>query len=193
MDQSLVAGWIKLILQRRPGALLNLNSMLVLDSVWGHTVDKVKMMLENGETDLAIIPGGLTSLLPPLVLVLDSVWGHTVDQVKMMLKNGETDLAIIPGGLTSLLPPLDVCINQPLKATLKEMNGSWVADDKHEGTPLRKIKLLDIDRPAVHKHKGRVGTYYTWIVRKKFQKVAASQIALMVQKTVSFGTVMMTA
>jgi hypothetical protein len=32
-----------------------------------------------------------------------------------------------------------------------------------------------------------------WIVRKEFQKVAASQIALMGRKTVSFGTVMMTA
>jgi hypothetical protein len=40
--------------------------MLVLDSFWGHTKDQVKVMLKNGKTDLAIIPGELTSLLQPL-------------------------------------------------------------------------------------------------------------------------------
>jgi hypothetical protein len=67
MNQSLVVDWIKRVLQRHPGALLNLNnSMLVLYIFWGHTLDEVKTILKNGETDLAIIPDGLTSLLLPL-------------------------------------------------------------------------------------------------------------------------------
>jgi hypothetical protein len=66
MNQSLVADWIKCVLQRHPGALVNLNSMLVLDSFGGHTLDPVKVTLKNSETDLAIIPDGLTSLLLPL-------------------------------------------------------------------------------------------------------------------------------
>jgi hypothetical protein len=40
--------------------------MLVLDSFWGHTLNEVETMLKNGETDLAIIPDGFTSLLLPL-------------------------------------------------------------------------------------------------------------------------------
>lgn len=105
MNQSLVADWIKRVLQRHPGALLNLNSMLVLYSFWV----------------------------------------HTLDQVKVMLKNSETDLAVISDGLTSLLLPLGVCIDQPLKAALREMYASSVADGGHECIPSRKIKLLDID------------------------------------------------
>jgi hypothetical protein len=63
MKQSLVADWIKHVSQRHPGALLNLNSMLVLDSFSGHTLDRVKVTLKSSETDLAVIPNGLTSLL----------------------------------------------------------------------------------------------------------------------------------
>jgi hypothetical protein len=66
MNQSHIMDWIKRLWKRRPGALITLNRMLVLDNVQMHTTDQEKLMLTNGKTDIAIIPGGLTSLLQPL-------------------------------------------------------------------------------------------------------------------------------
>jgi hypothetical protein len=48
-----------------------------------------------------------------------------------MCKNDKIDPALIPGGLTSLLQPLDVFTNLPFKATIKEMDSSWMIG-KHE-------------------------------------------------------------
>lgn len=66
MDSSLVEDWVKCVWQRRPGALLGRKSLLVLDSYRGHTTDDVKKHIKDGKTDLAIIPGGMTSILQPL-------------------------------------------------------------------------------------------------------------------------------
>jgi hypothetical protein len=41
MDQALVLDWINRVWQQHPGALLNLRSMLILDSFHGHTIETV--------------------------------------------------------------------------------------------------------------------------------------------------------
>lgn len=71
MNESLVQDWIKTVWGSRPGALLRLPSLLVLDSFRGHIVKSVKTTLTEMKTDLAVIPGGLTSVLQPLDVSLN--------------------------------------------------------------------------------------------------------------------------
>nr|XP_054928945.1 uncharacterized protein LOC129385819 [Dermacentor andersoni] len=65
MSAELVSDWLKTVWGRRPGALL-LPSLLVMDSFGGHLEKNVRCRMSELRTDLAIIPGGLTSVLQPL-------------------------------------------------------------------------------------------------------------------------------
>jgi hypothetical protein len=65
MDQALVLDWINRVWQKRPRALLNLRSKLILDSFCGHTTEEVKEILKSRNTEQVIIPGGLTLILQP--------------------------------------------------------------------------------------------------------------------------------
>jgi hypothetical protein len=70
MTEELMVEWLKEVWQRRPGALLKKTGMLVLDSFKGHLTEKVKTVASNPlDTDLVIMPGGMTSQLQ----VLDAV------------------------------------------------------------------------------------------------------------------------
>lgn len=71
MNSGLVGDWLRVIWERRPGALLARRSMLVLDSFRGHCTDAVKARLAETSTDLVIIPGGMTSMLQPLDVCLN--------------------------------------------------------------------------------------------------------------------------
>uniref|UniRef100_A0A8C4RRH5 HTH CENPB-type domain-containing protein n=1 Tax=Erpetoichthys calabaricus TaxID=27687 RepID=A0A8C4RRH5_ERPCA len=66
MDNDLVIDWLKCVWQSRPGSLLKMPNMLVMDSFHGHFTEGVKKRLKDGKTDQVIIPGGMTSLLQPL-------------------------------------------------------------------------------------------------------------------------------
>jgi hypothetical protein len=66
MDQALVLNCINHMWQKCPGALLNLRSMLILDSFHGHTTEEVKKILNSRNTDQVIIHGGLILMLQPL-------------------------------------------------------------------------------------------------------------------------------
>jgi hypothetical protein len=66
MDQALVLDWINCMWQKHLGAVLNLRSMLILDSFHGHATEDVKKILKSRNTDQVIILGGLTSMLQPL-------------------------------------------------------------------------------------------------------------------------------
>ena len=63
MDEVLMLDWIKNVL--RPFTDRN-PSLLVMDSYRAHLTDKVKKELRKANCDLAIIPGGCTSVLQPL-------------------------------------------------------------------------------------------------------------------------------
>lgn len=71
MDEVMMLEWIRVVWNRRPGALLRPRSMLVLDAFRGHLTEGVKRVLCDGKTDLVIIPGGMTSTLQPLDVVLN--------------------------------------------------------------------------------------------------------------------------
>lgn len=66
MTNELMTDWIRVVWRRRPGALLHLPAMLVLDAFRGHLTSEVKSALMEGGTDLVIVPGGMTSILQPL-------------------------------------------------------------------------------------------------------------------------------
>lgn len=66
MTSDMMGDWQKVVWERRPGALRNPRSMLVLDAFRGHTTDSVKNRLQQHNCDLVVIPGGMTSVLQPL-------------------------------------------------------------------------------------------------------------------------------
>lgn len=77
MTADLMVDWIKTVWGRRAGALL-LPSLLVLDSFRGHLVDSVRTELKERRTEIAVIPGGLTSLLQPLDVSLNKPFKDNV-------------------------------------------------------------------------------------------------------------------
>lgn len=66
MNQNEMLWWINNIWIQRTAELSNPRSLLVLDSFRGHLVDTVKQEFNNSCTNIAVIPGGLTSRLQPL-------------------------------------------------------------------------------------------------------------------------------
>ena len=97
MDSRLVEDWLKCVWQRRPGALLGLKSLLVLDSYRGHTTEAVKKQLKDPRTDLAIIPGGMTSMLQPLDVCVNRPFKAALKQLYTEWVAGENH-ALTPTG-----------------------------------------------------------------------------------------------
>jgi len=58
--------WLKIVWVCRTRAFLNQLSMLVLDAVKGHLTDSVENQLRKMNTELVIMPGGITSVLQPM-------------------------------------------------------------------------------------------------------------------------------
>ena len=71
MDEDGMKLWIEKVWRSRPGGLLRKRSLLVWDSFRAHLVDPVKQALRQTNTDIAVIPGGLTSILQPLDVCLN--------------------------------------------------------------------------------------------------------------------------
>ncbi|GFS56714.1 pogo transposable element with KRAB domain [Trichonephila clavipes] len=71
MDKNGVKLWIKNIWQRHPETLRNPQSILVWDMFRSHLTDNTKKLLTECNTDIAVIPGGLTSLVQPLDMCIN--------------------------------------------------------------------------------------------------------------------------
>ena len=63
--------WIDKVWRARRGGLERRRSLLVFDSFEAHVTDRVKRALERENTNLAVIPGSLTSILQPLDVSLN--------------------------------------------------------------------------------------------------------------------------
>ena len=72
MDENIMKLWIEKVWRSRIGGLGRRRSLLVLDSFEAHKTEQVKRSFKNENTDLAVIPGGLTSVLQPLDVSLNS-------------------------------------------------------------------------------------------------------------------------
>ena len=59
---------------RLDGGLFRQWRMLVLDAVSCHKTDDTKALLCRTNTDLTIIPGGMTSLMPPLDVSINKLF-----------------------------------------------------------------------------------------------------------------------
>ena len=66
MTHEFVLGWLENVWGQRPRALLNLPSMLCLDTFWGHLTDEIKNKIHRLKSELVIIPVGMMSVLQPL-------------------------------------------------------------------------------------------------------------------------------
>lgn len=105
MSAELMVDWVKTVWGRRPGGLL-LPSMLVLDSFRGHLVDRVRNELKELRTDLAVIPGGLTSILQPLDVSLNKPFKDNVRRLyTTWMAGGQHQLT--PGGKIKR-PPVEM-------------------------------------------------------------------------------------
>ena len=71
MDADGMKLWIQKVWSSRPGGLLRKKSLLVWDAFRAHLADPVKRALRQTNTDIVVIPGGLTSVLQPLDVCLN--------------------------------------------------------------------------------------------------------------------------
>ena len=66
MTNELMLDWLESVWGRRPGALLNLPSMLCLDTFWRHLTDEIKNKIHRLKSELVVIPAGMMLVLLPL-------------------------------------------------------------------------------------------------------------------------------
>ena len=71
MDKAGMKLWVEKVWQSRSGGLLRKKSLLVWDSFQAHLVDSVKRTVRQTNTNIAVITGGLTSVLQPLDVSLN--------------------------------------------------------------------------------------------------------------------------
>ncbi len=71
MNESCLQQWITDSWLQRPGAALGKKSLLVWDMFRAQLVPEVKDRLKSLDTTMAVIPGGLTSLVQPLDVCLN--------------------------------------------------------------------------------------------------------------------------
>ena len=76
--------WIDKIWHHRPGGLLMKDSCLVYDMFKTHMLESIKRKLKNVNTDVAIIPGGLTCQLQPLDVSINKPFK---DKVRVLWSN----------------------------------------------------------------------------------------------------------
>ncbi|KAG7178143.1 Pogo transposable element-like 85 [Homarus americanus] len=65
MDEEGVTVWLDKVWSKRPGGLLQENSLLAWDQFSAHRTENTKRLAKGLNTQLAVIPGGLTSQLQP--------------------------------------------------------------------------------------------------------------------------------
>lgn len=71
MDEAGMKLWIEKVWRSQPGGPLIKKSLLVWDLFRAHLVDPVKWAVRQTNTDITVIPGGLTTILQPLVVCLN--------------------------------------------------------------------------------------------------------------------------
>jgi hypothetical protein len=83
MTSDLTKDWLLVVWNRRPGALLRKRRMLVLDAFKGHLTPEVKATITGGSinTDLVVIPGGVTSQLQVLDVVVNKPFKDHLKQL----------------------------------------------------------------------------------------------------------------
>jgi len=71
MDEAGTQQWLRQVWNARPGAMISKRSMLVWDMFRAHVTESCRRTARDLRTDMAVIPGGLTSVLQPLDVCLN--------------------------------------------------------------------------------------------------------------------------
>lgn len=66
MTEELMQDWLEYVWAQRPGGLRKVPSLLILDAFRGHLTESVKNKVKELGSQMAVIPGGMTSQLQPL-------------------------------------------------------------------------------------------------------------------------------
>lgn len=114
--------WIKSARSRRPGALLGLPSILVLDGFRCHLADSVKRALCESRTRLIVNPGGMTLRLQLLDVCLNKPFKDHIKRVYTeWMRFGEPEVTparqlkrASPAALCSWIPLAKPCIYEEL-------------------------------------------------------------------------------
>ena len=70
--------WFQKVWERRSGGLLEKESLLVWDAFRAHLPQRTKEVAVELKTHLAVIPGGLTSLLQPLDVIINKPFKQAI-------------------------------------------------------------------------------------------------------------------
>lgn len=76
MDEKGTLDWLEKVWNARPGACFKKPSLLVWDSFRAHITSDVVEKAEKLKTSVAVIPGGLTSILQPLDVSINKAFKH---------------------------------------------------------------------------------------------------------------------
>src|SRR6218665_1265677 len=71
MDEAGTQQWLRQVWNTRPGAMMSKRSMLVWNMFRAHITETSRKTPQDLRTDMAVIPGGLTSVLQPLDVCLN--------------------------------------------------------------------------------------------------------------------------
>ena len=101
MDEEGVKIWLKKVWQRRPGGLRKQRSLLVWDRFSAHLTGEINATVrQDSNTDVAVIPGGLTGILQPLDVSINKPFKNGLRErwTAWMTKGGYTDAGVDPLG-----------------------------------------------------------------------------------------------
>uniref|UniRef100_A0A8C5MVE4 HTH CENPB-type domain-containing protein n=1 Tax=Leptobrachium leishanense TaxID=445787 RepID=A0A8C5MVE4_9ANUR len=123
MDEDGTKKWIEEIWNGRPGAALKKKpSLLVWDMFRAHTSDDIKQLAKSSQVTLAVIPGGLTSVLQPLDVCLNKPFK---DRVRKMwhewMSSGQAQLTKVGNLQKPEIELIAKCVRDALEEIPEEM------------------------------------------------------------------------
>ena len=88
MNEDEMGWWIENVWTQRARRTSNPKSLLVLDAFSAHRTDTVKRRIDRKNTDIAIIPGGLTSRLQSLDVSMNKSFKSKVGIILLLHTTG---------------------------------------------------------------------------------------------------------
>ena len=108
-DEDACKLWVKDIWTKRPGGYFKPRSLLVWDKFSAHLTEGVRKTLDDTKTDIAVIPGGLTSILQPLDVSLNKPFKDELRKRWTAWMAAESYTLTAGGNMRA--PPLDTQAN----------------------------------------------------------------------------------
>ena len=107
MDEIATKIWVEKVWQRRPMGLFKPPSLLVWDKFSAHLTEGVVKKVRETGTHVAVIPGGLTSMLQPLDVSINKPFKDKLRELWMEWMASDQYSLTTAGNMRA--PPLDTC------------------------------------------------------------------------------------